>query len=100
YQDVPEVVDYLREVREDIVEHLDDFREKEGEPPEVQRRRLRRYQVNVAVDHSGRQGAPVILESNPTYPNLFGRIEKEAQMGMLTTDFTLIRCGSLQQAGG
>jgi len=52
------------------------------------------------VDNSDLRGAPVIMELNPTYQNLFGRIEKEAQFGVLTTDFTMIRGGSLHNANG
>jgi lon-related putative ATP-dependent protease len=61
---------------------------------------FRRYEVNVLVDHSEIEGAPVIVESNPTYNNLFGRIEKEPQFGTLLTDFTMIREGSLHRANG
>ena len=46
------------------------------------------YQVNVFVDHSETKGAPVIMENNPTYPNLFGAVERRAQFGALVTDFT------------
>jgi len=50
------------------------------------------------VDNSELKGAPVIIEQNPTYQNLFGRIEKEAQFGVLSTDFTMIHSGSLHNA--
>jgi len=52
------------------------------------------------VDNSGVKGAPVILEFNPTFNNLLGRIEKEAQFGALSTDFTMIKGGSLHHANG
>jgi lon-related putative ATP-dependent protease len=52
------------------------------------------------VDNSELKGAPVILELNPTFNNLFGRIEKEAQFGALYTDFTMIKGGSLHRANG
>ncbi len=52
------------------------------------------------VDNSGLDGAPVVMELNPTYSNLFGRIEHEAQFGTLITDFTLVRGGSLHHANG
>ncbi|GAI64297.1 unnamed protein product, partial [marine sediment metagenome] len=61
---------------------------------------LKKYEVNVIIDNSSLQGAPVIIEHNPTYRNLFGRIEKEAQLGVLTTDFTMIHAGSLHKANG
>jgi lon-related putative ATP-dependent protease len=56
--------------------------------------------VNVFVDHSRTKGAPVVMENNPTYPNLFGAVERRAQFGALVTDFTLIRSGAIQRANG
>jgi lon-related putative ATP-dependent protease len=61
---------------------------------------VRRYQVNVIVDHSGATGAPVIYEDHPTAQNLVGRIEHMAQMGALITDFNLIKAGALHRANG
>ena len=61
---------------------------------------LTRYEVNVLVDNSKLTGAPVVIEHNPTYNNLVGRVEKESMMGTLTTDFTMIRKGSLHAANG
>jgi lon-related putative ATP-dependent protease len=40
------------------------------------------------------------MELNPSYYNLFGRIEKEAMLGALFTDFTMIRSGSVHRANG
>jgi len=94
-------------VQEDIVSNIDPFLgqpqpETPGAPPQAwaQEMAFRKYEVNVAVDHSETVGAPVVMERNPTYNNLFGRIEKEAVYGALQTDFTLIRGGSLHQANG
>ncbi|MCW3982122.1 MAG: Lon protease family protein, partial [Candidatus Bathyarchaeota archaeon] len=61
---------------------------------------FRKYEVNVILDNSNVEGAPVVMELNPTHQNLFGRIEKEAQFGVLTTDHTMIRAGSLHRANG
>jgi len=61
---------------------------------------IEKYRVNVLVDRSKLQGAPVVVEMNPTYSNLFGSVEQEAVMGTLVTDFTLIRGGSLHRANG
>ncbi len=61
---------------------------------------LRRYRVNVVVNHGGTQGAPVVYEDNPTYQNLVGRIEHIAQMGAAVTDFNLIKPGALHRANG
>jgi len=109
YSNLSEVVTYLGEVQKDILQHLDEFRaepeaeEKNVTPFLAQRDAggpFTRYQVNVVVDNSTLTGAPVIVESNPTYGNLFGRVEQEAQFGALVTDFTMIRGGALHQANG
>lgn len=99
YADLPDVAAHLRALQKDIIEHLDQFQKAE-DGKEQESDLGRRYQVNVVVDQSGRQGAPVIIETNPSYPNVFGRVEKEARMGVLSTDFTLIRAGSLHLANG
>jgi lon-related putative ATP-dependent protease len=61
---------------------------------------FRRYQVNVLVDNSEREGAPVVYEDHPTLDNLVGRVEYVAQFGALMTDFQLIRDGALHRANG
>jgi predicted ATP-dependent protease len=61
---------------------------------------FKKYEVNVIIDNSSSTGAPVIMENNPTYHNLLGRTEKEAQFGALTTDFTMIRAGAIHKANG
>ncbi len=109
YADLESVVAYLQAIKDDVVESVDEFRssgEAEGQsvfgvPMErLREAAFRRYQVNVVVDHSQSEGAPVIYEGHPTYNNLIGRIEHIAQMGALVTDFNLIRSGSLHRANG
>ena len=108
YASCEEVVSYLDQVRSDMLENLEQFstesREQQGTAASAIRRReiapLRKYEVNVLVDHSEESGAPVVTELNPTYPNLFGRIEKEAHFGALVTDFTMIHEGALHRANG
>ena len=107
YEDIPGVVRYLTEVRDDVIENLSQFRAEPQEQPATPftfggtwEQFLKKYEVTVLVDNSGLSGAPVIIERNPTYNNLFGRIEKEAQFGALVTDFTMIREGSLHRANG
>ncbi|HSF30253.1 MAG TPA: AAA family ATPase [Candidatus Tectomicrobia bacterium] len=113
YADLPEVVEYLRCVQQDVMEHLDEFRGvteavpvSPGEggptrlPGSVGAPFFRRYRVNVLVDHSGANGAPVIYEDHPTVQNLMGRVEHMAQMGALVTDFNLIKAGALHHANG
>jgi lon-related putative ATP-dependent protease len=59
-----------------------------------------RYSVNVIVNNANLKGAPCIFESNPTYYNLFGRIEHKFQYGVAVTDFTMIKAGALHRANG
>ena len=108
YKHDSDVIGYLKEVQEDIVENIDDFTKKEeGEehpiphfPAVVKEPSFRKYDVNVLVDNSETEGAPVVIESNPIYPNLFGAIERQALFGALFTDFTMIRPGVLHKANG
>ena len=111
YRDLPEVVEYLQEVQKDILENIETFKGGEASPggggapagpplPWMQELPFRKYQVNVLVDNGTQEGAPVIVEYNPSYHNLFGRIEKETQFGTLYTDFTMIKPGSLHRANG
>lgn len=109
YRHLSQVIAYLNEVEQDVVENFDQFK-SEAKPPESDRlaamqmvtrqQTWKKYEVNVLVDNSELKGAPVILELNPTFSNLIGRIEKEAQFGALYTDFTMIKSGSLHRANG
>lgn len=106
------LVEHLRSLEADLVSHARDLvghADSEGEAPRPGPIRARswnsnalrrRYGVNVIVDNSGLETAPVVYEDNPTLDNLTGRIEHTSEMGTLTTDFTLIRPGSLHRANG
>jgi len=109
YSQLPQVVDYLDEVEQDIVQNFEQFKSEpktsDSSPAAamqglIRKQAFRKYEVNVLVDNSELKGAPVILELNPTFNNLFGRIEKESQFGALYTDFTMIKSGSLHRANG
>ncbi|MCK4575158.1 AAA family ATPase, partial [candidate division WOR-3 bacterium] len=106
YKEFPDVINYLKRVQEDILENITEFLKNPEDSssdllaPWMRELPFKKYEVNVIVDNSGLEGAPVIIEHNPTYKNLIGRIEKEAQLGVLTTDFTMIRAGSLHKANG
>jgi predicted ATP-dependent protease len=106
YTDQPDVLAYLDAFEHDVIDNVEDFRRGEdggsGEGASLgsQRPSLRRYQVNVLVDHSDADGAPVVYEDNPSYQNLVGRVEHLSQLGTLITDFTLIKPGALHHANG
>jgi lon-related putative ATP-dependent protease len=108
YRDHPKLLGYLDKVQEDILVNLKAFLGDEGEA-QVQIPGLKmteettslgRYEVNVLVDNTYTKGAPVIFETNPTYVNLIGQIERKAQFGTFYTDFTLIKAGSMLRANG
>ena len=107
YSDHEKVVDYFNIVQEDILTNLDDFKPAEEQAAPLPFMRMPkqemsfvRYAVNVFVNNGETKGAPVVFESNPTYLNLFGRIEYKVQFGMATTDFSLIKPGSLHKSNG
>jgi len=107
FADLPDIVAWLDEVEHDVVANARLFLAADGaraaeEPTAagVAAAPLRRYRVNLLVDGSTRQGAPVVVERQPTLQNLVGRVEHVAQMGVLSTDFTLIKPGALHHANG
>ena len=103
-----EVRRYLDEVREHVLEHLADFQEQPqqgGMPPFMappsEEELFVDFRVNVLVDNSTSEGAPVIVETAPTYRNLFGAVERMVDRhGRLVTNFTRVTAGSLLRAHG
>jgi ATP-dependent Lon protease len=103
-----EVNAYLAEVREHVLDNLDDFKEGSSTmmslpfmPPPRERDPFFEYDVNVVVDNAQTLGAPVSVESAPTYLNLFGTIERVVdRFGRVVTNFTRIKSGSFLRAHG
>lgn len=100
------IVAFLDNVKKDILKNLNYFiNEKASEPspqnpkPENAKPWLN-YRVNLFIDNSNLEGAPVIMDTNYFYHNLFGKLEYENQFGMLKTDFTMIKPGLLHKANG
>lgn len=100
FADLPLVIDYLQALQQDVVENTTLFTKREGVPLDELDGELRRYQVNLLVDHRATQGAPIVSDDHPAHDNLLGRVEHLAQMGALLTDFMLIKPGSLHRANG
>ncbi len=110
YSNYPEVSEFIHDIAKDLTENLSVFMgRQEGKvtvPPQQQPRRIsqeefsKRYRANLIVDNSEQEGAPVLIITNPTYSNLFGRIEKEPRFGTLFTDFSMIRPGALHKVNG
>ena len=114
-----DVAAYLRAVYQDIIENVSLFidngeeetaqsaaAQDDEQPVNVMAAKqkgdgpLRRYKVNVLVDHGKRDGAPVVFVDHPIMTNLIGRVERQQQYGALITDFNMIKAGALHEANG
>jgi len=99
------VLSYLGQVREHLLAHvpeLHDGAEEQGLLPMLSKRPddHARFRVNVLVTNDPTDGAPVVVERNPTYYNLVGRVQYRSAFGSMTTDFREIRAGALHRANG
>ncbi|UCG76119.1 MAG: AAA family ATPase [Gemmatimonadota bacterium] len=109
YERFPAVLQHLDRVQRHMVENVRQLVRPEPQvPPEMaalmegagRAPDLRRYRVNVLVDHAESATAPVVHEENPTHPNLIGRVEYQPLLGALVTDFTMLKPGALHRANG
>jgi predicted ATP-dependent protease len=112
YGEMPDTLQYLDRLEEDMLEHLQQFRggEEQSGPqaaaflpamrPQDPEELWGRYQVNVLVSNHRGNGAPVVIESTPTYYNLFGRVEYRFRMGVSSTDLSMVQPGDLHRANG
>jgi lon-related putative ATP-dependent protease len=113
FRETPAVGRWLEGVREDVIDNLGRFLDgTASEPPEAlpvpgaqaaayaSERFVRRYRVNPFVAHDDGEGAPVVVETNPRYQNLFGRIEFETLFGAVATDHGHLRAGAVHRANG
>jgi predicted ATP-dependent protease len=114
YENQKNILEYLSDVKAHILENLGEFLAEEEEALEgggeeaavVSSYHLKKgdpylpYRVNIFIDNTEVQGAPIIFENNPTFYNLFGKIEKNIEYGVYTTDFKMIKAGSIARANG
>jgi lon-related putative ATP-dependent protease len=109
FADCPDVIEYLNAVRKDVVDNVEKFvsgsdEQQQQLPAFLQRGQgeawFQRYKINVLAESRNREHAPVVIEDNPTYHNLIGRMEHRAEFGAMITDFTQIRDGALHRANG
>ncbi len=99
------ILSYLQDVQLNLIEHVRDFIPRADKAISfmdfpLEQNPFKRYQVNLIVDFSHKKSAPVVYEDHPNYGNLLGRIDHQAYMGSLVTDFTFIKPGALHQANG
>ena len=111
YRDITEVTEYLAALTEHSLNNLHMFASDEGQPSgsSGQGAQLPRmtqtnpflpFEINILVSNGDTQAAPIIIESNPTWGNLFGRIERRAFMGTYFSDHTMLKAGAIHQANG
>ena len=107
YKKNSKIVDFLDNIKKDILKNIAHFVNEEVCTPNNQQpprpdmaKPWLNYRVNLFVDNSNTQGSPVIMDSNYSYQNLFGRLEYENQYGMLRTDYTMLKSGVLHKANG
>ncbi len=107
YTDHLHIVTYLDDVEDDMVHNAQVFKPVTNDRPAAddssaqgKENFFARYRVNDLIDNTLCNGAPVEFEQNPSYYNLFGRIDYRAVAGMMTTDHTMIRPGAIHRANG
>ena len=107
YNKFPPVIDYLKMYLKDITKNLDLFKGAAPTPeqlhafmPQEESDPFIRYRANLFVSNQTDNGAPVVIEPSSHYYNLFGKIEYRSQMFALSTDYTMIKPGSLHRANG
>lgn len=107
YKKNTKITAFLDNVKKDILKNIEHFIAEEiATPPTPQAPKPEmvkpwlNYRVNLFVDNSNTQGSPVIMDSNYSYQNIFGKLEYENQYGMLRTDYTMLKSGTLHKANG
>lgn len=106
YGQYPDVLDFLREAKKYTLEHLDlfiqipDQAKMQGFSPASQADPYLVYKVNPFVDNGSKTGPPIIIEPDPHWFNMFGKIERRALMGTYMSDHMMIKPGAVQLANG
>jgi len=107
FKDVPKLDVWLDQLWRHIPEAFREYQkaQEDGDsgvegPMAVRPPEFHQFRVKLLVNNKDTVGAPVVFDTNPTYNNLVGCVEYQEQYGMLNTDFTLIRAGSLHRANG
>ena len=97
---------FLTDIKQNILKNINAFMEQkphisqQGAPAQPPSKPWENYRVNLFIDNSEVEGAPVIMDSNYSYHNIFGKLEYENYYGSLKTDYTMLKAGLLQKANG
>ena len=109
YKDNAAVSKYLEAMRQSVAKNINDFKQAASAEEDGTMALFRktsqeamkdRYGVNLIVDNRNCEGSPVVIEINPNYYNLFGKVEYASRMGVVSTDFTMIKAGAFHLANG
>ena len=113
YENVPEVNHYLRHLADNVLDHLNLFKDDEAVPSQTAPpmgsdppsgsgpgNPFLAFEINLLVDNSDVGTSPIVVEPNPNWGNLFGRIERRATMGTYFSDHSMLKPGSIHQANG
>ncbi|AEF93728.1 peptidase S16, lon domain-containing protein [Desulfotomaculum nigrificans CO-1-SRB] len=99
YRDFPRIITHLRHLAEDLISKVS-AGHQESAAEDESHDFYKNYLVNLLVNNADTFGAPVVVETNPHYYNLFGKLEYRSQMGTVNTDFTMIKPGAVHRANG
>ena len=102
------ITKFLNDVKEDVLKNVSYFvnedkeKEKQQQMNPVNRKPdpSENYRVNLFVDNSETEGAPIVMDSNYSYHNIFGTLEYENYYGSLKTNHTMLKPGLLHEANG
>ena len=106
YKKNKKIVSFLDNIRNDILKNIsyfvneEQYSDRRHSQKQEEPKPWLNYQINLFIDNSNLTGAPVIMDSNYQYHNLFGKLEYENQFGMLKTDYTMLKPGLLHKANG
>ncbi|RYD03650.1 hypothetical protein N752_18045 [Desulforamulus aquiferis] len=100
YASYPKLMSYLDSLMEDLTQNINSLIERKVQAHEGTSDILRNYTVNLLINHGEAKGVPMVVEANPSYYNLFGKVEYRSQMGTVNTHFTMIKPGALHRANG
>ncbi|MCI0797573.1 MAG: Lon protease family protein, partial [Chloroflexi bacterium] len=113
YDDAPEIHRFLNQLIGYVLDNLHLFKESDNAEPQrafssgpptgtagIANNPFLPFEINVLVDNSDVDRVPIIVEPNPNWGNLFGRIERRATMGTYFSDHAMLKPGSMHQANG
>jgi ATP-dependent Lon protease len=102
--DFTKITEYLDDIEIALLRNIDLFKNQKKEQKAQAQEFLDpflAYRVNLLIDNAETKDAPVVMENNPNYTNIFGSIDlNPTRMGLMQTDFTKIKAGSFLKANG